>query len=205
MFSLDYLNPHASWYEDFYFILKGGEKPLAISRSRKEELVAQYTELISQSKAIFLTNYQGMDVKSINKLRTEVLEAEGALHVTKNTLLLKALEDNDISVPENFLQGQLATGFALSEAPTLAKKLVDFAKSEDKLELVGGFIGNEFLTPEGIETLAKLPSLDELRAQIIGLVNAPAQNIVSAVTNGVRQVINVIDAYAKSENDDSDE
>ena len=178
---------------------------MAISRSRKEELVAQYTELISQSKAIFLTNYQGMDVKSINKLRTEVLEAEGALHVTKNTLLLKALEDNDISVPENFLQGQLATGFALSEAPTLAKKLVDFAKSEDKLELVGGFIGNEFLTPEGIETLAKLPSLDELRAQIIGLVNAPAQNIVSAVTNGVRQVINVIDAYAKSENDDSDE
>jgi large subunit ribosomal protein L10 len=172
---------------------------LAISKARKEELVAQYSELIGQSKAIFMADYTGMSVKGMEALRQKVREADGAFHVTKKTLLKYALEQAEMPVPDDFMDGQLAAGFALDQAPTLAKALVDFAKDEDTLTLRGGIFGNDVLSYDQVKALADMPSLPELRAQILGLINAPAQNIVSAVTNGVRQVVNVIDAYAKSE------
>lgn len=174
---------------------------MAISKARKDELVAQYSELIEQSRAIFLTNYKGLSVKKIESLRDEVAKVDGAFHVTKNTLLKLALEKAEIEIPDEVLQGQIATGFALSEAPTLAKTLVDFAKKEDSLDLLGGFLGPDYLQADGVEALAKLPSLDELRGQIVGLVSAPARNVASVVASGVRQVVNVVDAYAKKEDD----
>ncbi|WP_420644823.1 50S ribosomal protein L10 [Candidatus Leptofilum sp.] len=172
---------------------------MAITKARKVELIAQYDELIQNSRAIFLAEYSGMSVKQMNALRDKVYEANGALHVTKNTLLKLALEKADKELPDDFMQGQLATGFALSEAPSLAKALVDYAKDDDKVTLRGGFLGDEFMSVEQIEALAKLPSLDELRAQIIGLIDGPARNVASVLASGVRQVVNVVDAYAKSE------
>lgn len=172
---------------------------MAISKARKDELLAQYNELIGQSKAIFLADYTGMSVKGMEALRQKVREADGAFHVTKKTLLKHALEQANWPVPEEVMDGQLAAGFALDLAPTLAKVLVDFAKSDDKLTLRGGIYGNDVLSSDQVKAFADMPSLPELRAQLLGLINAPAQGIVSAITNGVRQVVNVIDAYAKSE------
>ncbi|MCB9422697.1 MAG: 50S ribosomal protein L10 [Ardenticatenaceae bacterium] len=172
---------------------------MAISKARKDELVAQYGELIGQSKAIFMADYTGMSVKSMEALRHKVREADGAFHVTKKTLLKYALEQADRPVPEELMDGQLAAGFAMDQVPTLAKALVDFAKSEEKLTLRGGIYGNNVLSYDQVKALAELPSLPELRSQLLGLINTPAQNIVSVVAGGIRQVINVIDAYAKSE------
>jgi large subunit ribosomal protein L10 len=172
---------------------------LAISKARKEELVAQYGELIEQSKAIFMAEYSGMSVKGMESLRHKVREADGAFHVTKKTLLKYALEQANKLVPTALMDGQLAAGFAMDEVPTMAKALVDFAKSDDALTLKGGIFGDEILSYDRVKALADMPSLPELRAQILGLINAPAQNIVSVVTNNIRQVVNVIDAYAKSE------
>jgi large subunit ribosomal protein L10 len=173
---------------------------LAISRKRKEELVAQYTELIEQSEAIILTEYKGMSVKSMEGLRTKVREVNGSFYVTKNTLLQYALEQADTPVPTDLMQGQLATGFAAQgEVAGLAKTLVDYAKADNHLIVRGGIMGSELLTADQVDSLAKLPSLDELRAQIIGLVSAPARNIASTVASGVRQVVNVLDAYAKKD------
>jgi large subunit ribosomal protein L10 len=172
---------------------------LAISREKKEELVASYLALIEQSNAIFLTEYTGLGVKDMEALRKQVREADGVYSVTKNTLLQLALQRADRPAPPDLFEGQLATGFALEGIPTLAKALVDYAKDRDNFSLMGGIMGDEILSKEQVVALAELPTLDELRAQIIGLINAPAQNMVSAVTNGIRQVINVVDAYAKSE------
>ncbi len=177
---------------------------MAISRTRKEELVAQYEELLAKSNAIFLAEYGGMSVKAMENLRIEVDKAEGAFHVTKNTLLQHALEEANVSFPEDFLNGQLATGFALAEAPTLAKALVDFASKQDNLKIRGGFLGTRFLTSAEVETLAKLPSLEHLRAQLLGVLSAPAQNLAGVVASGVRQVVNVVDAYAKSESESAE-
>lgn len=172
---------------------------MAISRARKEELVALYGDLLQRSDAIFLAEYKGMSVKTMEALRLEVDKVNGAFHVTKNTLLQHILEEADIDVPADILQGQLATGFALTEAPSLAKALVDFASKQESMTIKGGFLGTRYLTAAEVEALAKLPSLDQLRAQLLGLINAPAQNIVGVVAGGVRQIVNVLDAYAKSE------
>lgn len=172
---------------------------MAISKARKEELVAQYADLLENSKALFIADYTGMSVQALESLRTEVRQADGALYVTKNTLLRIALEQAGRTVPEELLRGQIATGFALGESPTLAKVLKDFAKKNDNLELRGGLFGDELLTPDQVDALAEMPSLDELRAQLVGLISAPARNVASVVASGVRQVVNVIDAYSKKE------
>lgn len=174
---------------------------MAISKERKDELVAQYIDLLNNSRAVFITEYTGLNVKQINDLRSEVRKAEGAFHVTKNTLLRHALQETDRPVPEELLLGQVATGFALNEAPTLAKALTDFAKGQENLVIKGGILGNDILTADQVRSLADLPSRDELRAQIIGMISAPAQNIASVIAGGVRQVVNVIDAYAKKDSE----
>jgi len=172
---------------------------LAITKERKDELVGEYRELLQQSSAIFLTQYGGLSVKELEALRLKIGDVNGRINVTKNTLLRIALEQADRVPPVELLNGQVATSFALGEAPALAKVLVDQAKANDKLKIVGGMLGNRALTPAEVEALATLPSLDQLRAQIMGLISAPAQGIVSAVANGVRQVVNVLDAYAKKD------
>lgn len=171
---------------------------MAISKARKEELVAQYKGLIEESSAVFLTEYGGMTVKDLETLRGKLIDVDGQFYVTKNTLLKIALEQTDLPIPEELLRGPVAAGFALGEAPALAKALVDYAKDDEKLGLKGGIMEGDFLTQDQVEALAKLPTLDELRAQILGLLNAPARNIASVVAGGVRQVVNVVDAYAKS-------
>jgi large subunit ribosomal protein L10 len=172
---------------------------LAISRQRKEELVAQYIELLNGSRAVFLTEYTGVTVNQLEELRGEIRKADGAFHITKNTLLRHALQEVGRSLPDELLTGQTAAGFALGELPSLAKALVDFAEEEETFAIKGGLMNGEFLSAAEIEALAKLPSLDELRAQIIGLVNAPARNVATTVSNGVRQLVNVINAYATQE------
>jgi large subunit ribosomal protein L10 len=170
---------------------------LAISKKRKEELVAQYKDLIDNSRAMFVTEYTGLTVKQLEALRSEVRKVDGAFHITKNTLLTLALEEAGKPAPEEMFQGQVATGFALGEVPALAKALADFAKAEDNLVLRGGILDVNVLSAEQVDALAKLPSLDQLRSQIIGLIGTPAQNIAQVIAGGVRQVVNVIDAYAK--------
>lgn len=172
---------------------------MAISRKRKEELLASYVELLDQSEAIFLTEYTGLSVKKMETLRGEVRKADGAFQVTKNTLLRYALEQSGKPIPAEVLTSQIATGFALGEAPSLAKALVDYAKKEDNFKLRAAILGDELLSPKQIEDLASLPSMDELRAKIIGLISAPARNVASTVAGGVRQVVNVLDAYARKE------
>ncbi|HSG15629.1 MAG TPA: 50S ribosomal protein L10 [Anaerolineae bacterium] len=172
---------------------------MAITKQRKEELVAQYSELLDQSKAIILTEYSGLNVKQMQALRAQVRQADGAYYVTKNTLLRLALSQSGHELPEELLVGQLATGFAMNEVPTLAKALTEFAKDQEELTIVGGLLDDELLTAEQVKALAELPSLDELRAQIMGMLQAPARNLATVVSGGVRQVVNVLDAYAKQD------
>ena len=178
---------------------------MAISKRKKEELVAEYTELLNQSNAVFLTEYTGLDVKQMQDLRSEVRKAEGSYRVTKNTLLLLALERSGKPIPADLLTGQLATGFALQEVPALAKKLSEFAKDQEQFAIKGGILGDKLLPPEQVEELAKLPSLDELRSKIIGLIQAPAIGIVSTLNSSVQQVVNVLDAYARQEGEGEEE
>lgn len=174
---------------------------MAISKARKDELMSQYVELLKQSQAIFLAEYAGMSVQQLEALRSEVRKVGGALHVTKNTLLYHALEKTGKgTLSDEMLAGQLVTSFAFDDMAGLAKVLIDSAKKQDKLKLRGAIIDKSVIPSTQIEAIATLPTLPQLRSQIIGLINAPAQNLTSAMANGVRQLVNVLDAYAnKSE------
>ncbi len=172
---------------------------MAISKARKDELVAQYVELINESNAIFVTEYAGLGVSDMEALRTQVREAEGAFYVTKNRLMRVAMEQTNTPIPDELLTGQVATGFAMSDAPPLAKALVDYAKKEEKLVIKGAIYDGDILLADGVKALASLPTLPEVRSQLVGLISGPARNLASVVASGVRQVINVVDAYAKNE------
>jgi large subunit ribosomal protein L10 len=174
---------------------------LAINKERKQELVDEYVELLKQSRAIILAEYKGLSVKQMQDLRAEVRKANGSFLVTKNTLLRLALEQTGTTVPRDLLAGQVGTGFALNEVPALAKTLSQFAKNQEALVIKGGVLGNDVLSVDQVMALANLPSLDELRAQLVGLIQGPARNLAATVAGGVRQLVNVLDAYAKSEDE----
>lgn len=170
---------------------------MALKKARKEELVADYADLLQQSKGIILTEYRGLSNKEMTKLRRTIREANGAYHVTKVSLLRRALEETGYTVPEDLSGVPIGIGFALEEMPALAKALRDFAKDVELFSVRGGIMGNQVMTAKQIEAIAELPSLDELRAQILGLIDAPASQLVGVLQAGTSQVVNVIHAYVE--------
>jgi large subunit ribosomal protein L10 len=170
---------------------------LALSKERKEELVGQYTELLRESKGLIFTEYRGLTNQQLTKLRRAIRDANGAYHVAKLTLLKRAMEDAGFTIPEGLGGAPVGVGFALEEVPALAKALRAYAKESDLFSIRGGVMGPMIMTPAQVESLADLPSLDVLRAQILGLLDAPAASLVGVIQAGVSQVVNVIDAYVR--------
>ena len=183
---------------------------MAISKARKEELVGTYVDEMEKSSAIFLADYTGMSVKQMEELRGKVREVGGSVYVAKNTLIRVALEKTNNPVPADMLLGQTAIGFAGQDAPKMAKMLVAHAKAEELFELRGGIAGGSVMSAADVDTFASLPGLDELRAQIVGMIqqpaskiatilNAPARDLASVMKNGASQLMNVINAYSQKE------
>ncbi len=171
---------------------------MAITRQRKEKLLTQYTDKLQNSSALFLTRYQGLSVNQINALRKKLREADSSFAIVKNTLVKKALADAGFSGIEDLFEGPVSISFVHGDPPPVAKVLVDFAKDSKVLEIKGGLLGETVLSEAAVKDLAELPPLDVLRAQLIGLISAPASQIAGVVAGGVRQVINVVHAYADS-------
>ncbi len=171
---------------------------MAITRQRKEELVAKYTEELQQSSAVFLTRYQGLSVNDVNALRKKLREADSSFAVVKNTLMKRALADTNLTGIDDLLEGPVGISFVHGDPPPAAKVLAEFAKETKVLEIKGGLLGEVFLDEAAIKELAELPPLDVLRAQLLGLISAPATQLAGVVASGVRQVVNVVHAYADS-------
>jgi large subunit ribosomal protein L10 len=172
---------------------------LAITKERKNELIAHYSEWVSRSKALVLTQYMGMPMKDIDALRVKVRDAGGEFHIIKNTLAKLAFEQAGLPVSENQLEGSTAIAFAFTDAPALVKALTDFVKSSDFLKIKGGYLEKQALTPEGVKALADLPPLPVLRAQLLGTLLAPAGKLVRTLAEPGRMIAAVIKAHAEPE------
>ncbi len=178
---------------------------MAITRERKEELVAQYTELLDQSNGFVLVEFGGLGVPQVDGLRQAVREAEGYYLVAKNTLFTKALQQRGWPVPDDLLKGPVGVAFGMENMPGVAKAVLDYAgqpQFEEKLGIKGGVMAEDVLDPKKVEAVSKLPTLDELRAQIIGLMVSPATGIVSAINAANGQIVNVLQAYIDDQGGD---
>jgi len=166
-----------------------------MDRSQKAEAVAQLNAVFNEVGVVVVTRNLGMTVAQSTELRGKMREAGAAYKVAKNRLARLALQDTAYVGLSDMLTGPV--GLAWSKDPVAAAKAaVDFAKSNDKLEIVGGAMGSVVLDEAGIKALAAMPSLDELRAKLIGLVNAPATKIAQVVTAPAAKVARVFAAYA---------
>lgn len=169
---------------------------MALSKQRKEEVLAQYKEWMSQSQALFLLEYKGASVKDLEAARSKVRESGGEFHVVKNRLAKLALKD-DYEIPEGYLEDSTAIGFAFDDVASTAKALAETAKGVDAFKFKGGFMGAEILSAEKVEALAKLPPLAVLQAQLLGVLQAPASKLVRTIAEPARGLAAVI--KAKSE------
>ena len=169
-----------------------------MDRAQKSELVTALKASFADVGVVVVTRNLGMTVAQSTDLRTKMREAGASYKVTKNNLAKLAIEGTPYVTIGSMLTGP--TGLATSSDPVAAAKVaVDFAKTNDKFEIVGGAMGDTALDVDGVKALATLPSLDELRAKIVGLVQAPATKLVQIVQAPAGQLARVLAAYAEKE------
>ena len=170
-----------------------------MDRAQKAEQVAQLKQTFNETAVVVITRNLGMTVAQSTTLRNRMRDAGARFKVTKNTLTLIALEGTAYAPISDMLSGPVA--LATSSDPVAAAKVaVDFAKTTDRFEIVGGAMGDTVLDLNGVKALAELPSLDELRAKIVGLVMAPASKIARTINEPGAQLARIFGAYAAKEN-----
>ena len=169
-----------------------------MDRAQKAEQVAALNATFGQAAAVVVTRNLGMSVAQSTSLRVKMREAGASYKVTKNRLARIAAEGTPYTALADLLTGP--TALSTSTDPVAAARvIVDFAKTNDKLEIVGGAMGGTVLDVAGVKALAELPSLDELRAKIVGLIQAPATKIAQIVQAPGSQIARVLAAYAAKE------
>lgn len=187
---------------------------MPLSRQRKEELVAEYQQQIRESAAVLFTEYSGLKNRRLTTLRNKIREAGGTYQVTKLSLFKIALEEEGYPVPEMLAGVPLAMIFIGENIPEVAEAINEFAEEAEKVTIVGGLMGETVLTAEDVKALEDLPTLDELRANLVGLIAAPSQSLVNLVdapprqlvtvlNAGVTSLLNVLNAYANKQDEDA--
>jgi large subunit ribosomal protein L10 len=167
-----------------------------LERAEKREVVTALHDVFAKTGVVVVAHYAGLTVAQMTKLRSEMRNAGGRVKVAKNRLVKLALEGTDAKGIADLLKGP--TCLAFSADPMAAPKIaVKFAKANEKFVILGGAMGKTALDASGVQALAALPSLDELRARIVGLIQAPATKIARVVNAPATKVARVLAAYAK--------
>jgi large subunit ribosomal protein L10 len=166
-----------------------------MDRSQKADAVAQLNAVFNEVGVVVVTRNLGLTVAQSTALRGKMRDAGASYKVAKNRLAALALKDTKYEGLEEYLSGPTALAYS-TDPVAAAKAAVDFAKTNDKLEIVGGSMGGQMLDEAGIRALASMPSLDELRAKLVGLVNAPATKIAQVVNAPAAKLARVFGAYA---------
>ncbi len=169
---------------------------MAISRQRKEEVLAQYKEWLDRSQAIILVEYTGAKVKDLDNIRAKVREAGGEVHILKNTLARKVFEANGMKIPTGLLEKSTAVTFAFADPALTAKALTDVTKGLEAIKLKGGFLEKQALSAAQVKALAEMPPLPVMRAQLLGVLQAPASKLVRTIAEPARSLASVFRAYS---------
>lgn len=169
-----------------------------MDRAQKPVVVSELNSVLNEAGVVVVTRNLGLSVAQSTVLRNKMREAGASYRVTKNSLAKIATKGTTYESIGELLTGPVALAYS-SDPVAAAKIAVEFAKTNDKLEIVGGAMGDTLLNADGVKALATMPSLDELRAKIVGLVQAPATKIVQIVQAPAGQLARVFGAYAAKE------
>lgn len=172
---------------------------MAVSKQRKEEILDNYKTWLDKSRAIIVTEYKGLSVKDLDQLRQKMRDNGGEFHIVKNTLGKKLIQDAGYALDENMFTGSTAIGFAFEDAPGLAKAISEYANSSEFVKIKGGYLADSLMNASQVKALADLPPLPVVRAQLLGMLNAPASKLVRTLAEPGRQIAAVIKAFSEKD------
>jgi len=168
-----------------------------VDRIEKREFVAELSSVFAETSMVVVTQNKGMTVAEVTELRRKMREAGASFKVAKNRLALLALDGTRFDGISPLLKGPTALAWS-TDPVAVAKAAVDFAKTNDKFVLLGGSLGSQVLDANGVKALSELPSLDALRAKLLGLLQAPATKVAGVLQAPAGQLARVFAAYADS-------
>lgn len=167
-------------------------------KNEKVNLVASLNEEFNQNTIAVVFYYHGLTVAEVTTLRRKVNEAEGKIKVVKNRLAKLAIQGTSFESMDPMLKGP--TAIAYSKEPAFVKEIVNFAKGKEHMEILGGAFNGAMIDQAAVRSIAELPSLDELRARLLGIIQAPATRIAGAVHEVPSMIARILKTYS-SKND----
>lgn len=165
---------------------------MAITKAKKQDLVTELHERLARGKVAIMTDYKGLNVEAITKLRNELRNAGAEFQVAKNSLVKLAIKGTTAEGLEIFLKGPRAVAISYDDPVAPAKALVSFAKDNDKLQIIGGVLESKVISQEDIQSLAKLPSREELLASVLYTMNAVPTGLVQVLAAVPRSFLNAL-------------
>lgn len=170
---------------------------MAISKSKKQELVKTYKDWLETSDGMVVAHYHGLSVKDIGSLRAEIRQSGGEFHIIKNSLVKIAFDEVGREWDKDDFTGPTALGISFENPSGLAKAIKDFAEEHGTVEIKSGYLGEQLMTAAEINALADLPTMDEMRAKLLQTILAPANQLVRVLAEPGRQLAAVLKAYAE--------
>lgn len=169
-----------------------------MNRQEKIELIEFIKKAIQNSQASFFVKYKGLDVENVMSLRQKLRKQGSTFKVAKVTLIRRAISEvPEVKGLQDYLNDQIALVFSQTEAPVIAKLLYEFSKENQALQIKGGYFESRILSEKAVKELATLPSREELLAQVCGVIQAPASQLVATVKGVMAQLIWVLDEVQK--------
>jgi len=171
-----------------------------VEKAEKREFVTWLNGTFKESGSVVVAHYSGLSVAQMSEFRSKMRQSGGAVKVAKNRLAKIALQGTESEAISHLFSGQTVIAYA-NDPVTAPKVAVEFAKAYDKLVILGGAMGATQFDGEGVKALASLPSLDELRAKLVGMISTPATRIAQVVNAPAGQLARVFGAYARKEDE----
>jgi large subunit ribosomal protein L10 len=171
------------------------------SHGEKAETVAAIHECLKTAKMAIVTEYRGLTVAQMTRLRREIRQASGEYQVIKNTLVRRALKDTVYGDLEQLLQGPNGWVFAYDDPVMLTKALIKFVDDNDKLAIKGGVFEGQFMDPAKVKVLAQMPSKPELQAKLLAMIQAPATQLVRLIQEPGARVVRLIETLRKGKSE----
>ena len=170
-----------------------------MNRTDKQVIIEEMQKVLLNHSTFYFVDFKGLKVKEISRLRNKVRESSGKMKVVKNTLLIKASKGTNLESAGKFLEGPTAIAWSQNDPIPLAKTLMSFSKDNPNLKVKGGFVEGSLLTSNDVEVLSKLPGINELRARVIGLIQAPMVRIARVLKAPAQDVAVCISERGKQE------